>query len=77
MIEISSTNSKNEKFHKIDESQNFQNVLNKKKQNSNSTTAQINAAINDFDIDKFVFQRFRTFYSNSTKKTETNKNKKS
>ena len=27
----------------------------KKKQNSNSTTAQINTAINDFDIDKFIF----------------------
>ena len=27
----------------------------KKKQNSNSTTAQINATINDFNIDKFMF----------------------
>ena len=55
IIEISSTDFENEKFHKIDESQNFQNVLNEKKQNSNSTTAQINATINNFDIDKFVF----------------------
>ena len=54
-IEISSIDFENEKFHKIDESQNFQNVLNEKKQNSNSTTAQINATINNFDIDKFVF----------------------
>ena len=39
------------------------------------TIVQINAAINDFDIDKFVFQQFETFYSNSTKKTEINENK--
>ena len=75
IIEISSIDFKNEKFHKIDESQNFQNVLNEKKQNSNSTTAQINATINNFDIDKFVFQRFETFYSNSTKKIEIDENK--
>ena len=73
IIEISSIDSENEKFHKIDESQNFQNVLNKKKQNNNSTTAQINAAIKNFDIDKFVFQRFKTFYTNSTKKIKSSK----
>ena len=47
----------------------------KKKQNSNLTIAQINAAINNIDIDKFIFQRFRTFYSNSTKKIKINENK--
>ena len=44
------------------------------KQNSNLTTAQINAAINNFNIDKFVFQQFKTFYSNSAKEIKINKN---
>ena len=74
-IEILSTDSANEKIHKIDESQNFQNVLNEQKQNSNSTITQINATINNFNIDKFLFQGFKTFYLNSAKKTEINENK--
>ena len=47
----------------------------KKKQNSNLTTTQINARINDFNIRKFIFQQFKIFYSNLTKKTNINENK--
>ena len=36
---------------------------------------QINAAINNFDIDRFVFKHFETFYSNLAKKTEIDENK--
>ena len=53
-IEISLIDFENEKFHTINELQNFQNVLNKKKQNDNLIITQINATINNFDVDKFV-----------------------
>ena len=78
-IDISTICSENEEFFKIDESQNFQNVLNETKNTDIFTTKNVNWAIDQYEyktIIEITKQRFKTLYSNSTKKTKINNRSK-
>ena len=74
-IDISTICFKNEKFLKIDESQNPQNVPNKTKNTDIFTTKNVNWAIDQYEhktIIETTKRKFRTFYSNSMKKIKIN-----
>ena len=67
----------NEKFFKIDKSQNFQNFLSETKQTNISTTANVNQAISTLKHQSVIennFNKFKTSYLDSAKKTENNHN---
>ena len=74
-IDISTICSEDEEFFKIDESQNFQNVLNKTKNTNIFTTKNINWAIDQYKhktIIETTKRKFKTPYSGSTKKIKIN-----